>query len=134
MLYSTLYMMYIYSTENTEMNELNIYTKIITEIRNKEIPFISVTNSEWYSLFRDEIRNSIAIEGVFSNRSELLSVLEKGRKTTNQKTAAILGYFEAASSIYEYANMRQIIYGAILIFAMFKYSKGFISERKAAVD
>ena len=32
------------------------------------------------------------------------------------------------------ANMRQIIYGAILIFAMFKYSKGFISERKAAVD
>ncbi len=27
------------------------------------------------------------------------------------------------------ANMRQIIYGAILIFAMFKYSKGFVAER-----
>ena len=28
------------------------------------------------------------------------------------------------------ANMRQIIYGAILIFAMFKYSKGFVLENK----
>lgn len=31
------------------------------------------------------------------------------------------------------ANMRQIIYGAILIFAMFKYSKGFISNTKATI-
>ena len=28
------------------------------------------------------------------------------------------------------ANMRQIIYGAILIFMMFRYSKGFIYEKK----
>ena len=27
------------------------------------------------------------------------------------------------------ANMRQIIYGAILIVAMFKYSKGFVAEK-----
>ena len=30
------------------------------------------------------------------------------------------------------ANMRQIIYGAILIFMMFRYSKGFIYEKKKA--
>lgn len=30
------------------------------------------------------------------------------------------------------ANMRQIIYGAILIFMMFRYSKGFIYERRKA--
>ncbi|MCK4715508.1 MAG: Fic family protein [Candidatus Marinimicrobia bacterium] len=72
--------------------------------RNQNIRFISVTNSEWYSLFRDEIRNSIAIEGIFANRNELLFVLEQGRHSSNQKTAAILGYFEAASTLYEYAE------------------------------
>ncbi len=97
---------YIYSTVNTVMRKLESYKKIIKEIRDKDIPFISVSNSEWYSLFKNEIRNSIAIEGVFSNRSDLLSVLEEGRKTTNQKTAAILGYFEAASTVYEYANVQ----------------------------
>jgi len=88
------------------MSKLKKYIKILSEIREKDIPFISVSNSEWYSLFRDEIRNSIAIEGVFANRSDLLMVLEKGRKTTDQKTAAILGYFEAASAVYEYANVQ----------------------------
>ena len=65
---------------------------------------ISVSNSEWYSLLKDEIRNSIAIEGVFTNRNDLLDVLERNKRTNKQKTAAILGYFESASSLYEYAN------------------------------
>lgn len=75
------------------------------DLRRKNIQLIAVSNNEWYSLFRDEIRNSIAIEGIFSNRNDLLDVLEKNKKTTDQKTAAILGYFEAASTIYEYANI-----------------------------
>lgn len=73
-------------------------------LRKQKIPFIAVSNSEWYSLFRDEIRNSIAIEGIFTNRNELLDVLEHYKRTDSLKTAAILGYFESASSVYEYAN------------------------------
>lgn len=65
---------------------------------------INVTNAEWYSLFKDEIRNSIAIEGVFANRQDLLDVLENNKRANKQKAAAILGYFEAASAMYEYAN------------------------------
>jgi Fic family protein len=34
----------------------------------------------------------------------LIEVLEKNRRTSNEKTAAILGYFESASTAYEYAN------------------------------
>ena len=65
---------------------------------------INVNNAEWYSLFKNEIRNSIAIEGIFANRQELLDVLEKNKRTDKQKAAAILGYFEAAGAMYEYAN------------------------------
>lgn len=53
---------------------------MLDDFRSENIHFISVNNSEWYSLFQDEIRNSIAIEGIFANRSELLSVLERGRR------------------------------------------------------
>lgn len=74
------------------------------KLRKRNIHLIAVSNSEWYSLFRDEIRNSIAIEGIFANRNELLDVLEKNKRTNNQKTAAILGYYEAAATLYEYAN------------------------------
>lgn len=77
--------------------------KAIQSLRNQNTDFIKVSNNEWYSLFKDEIRNSIAIEGVFANRSELLDVLERNKRTNKQKTAAILGYFESASAIYEYA-------------------------------
>lgn len=80
-------------------------SKQFKNLREKNIQLIAVSNNEWYSLFRDEIRNSIAIEGIFSNRNDLLDVLEKNKKTTDQKTAAILGYFEAASTLYEYANI-----------------------------
>jgi len=55
-------------------------------------------------LFKDEIRNSIAIEGVFANRNDLLDVLERHKRTSDEKTAAILGYFESASTLYAYAN------------------------------
>ena len=76
----------------------------IQKLRLRFGNFINVTNAEWYSLFKDEIRNSIAIEGVFANRQDLLDVLEHNKRTNKQKAAAILGYFEAASAMYEYAN------------------------------
>ena len=78
--------------------------KAFEQLRKENIQFIAVTNSKWYSLFRDEIRNSIAIEGIFTNRNELLDVLERNKRTSDQKTAVILGYFESASFVYEYAN------------------------------
>ncbi len=78
--------------------------KDFDQLRKKNIQLITVSNNEWYSLFKDEIRNSIAIEGIFTNRNELLDVLERNKRTDTQKTAAILGYFESASSVYEYAN------------------------------
>ena len=76
----------------------------IRKLRSRFGNLINVTNAEWYSLFKDEIRNSIAIEGVFANRQDLLDVLENNKRTNKQKAAAILGYFEAASAMYEYAN------------------------------
>lgn len=78
--------------------------QILDGFRENNTSFITVNNSEWFSLFRDEIRNSIAIEGIFANRNELLAVLEHHQRTQDQKSAAILGYFEAASTLYEYAN------------------------------
>lgn len=80
------------------------FKKEIENLRKQNINLIAVSNSEWYSLFRDEIRNSIAIEGIFTNRNELLQVLQQNKRTIDQKSAAILGYFESASSAYEYAN------------------------------
>ncbi len=76
----------------------------IRKLRSRFENLINVTNAEWYSLFKDEIRNSIAIEGVFANRQELMDVLENNKRADKQKTAAILGYFEAAGTMYEYAN------------------------------
>ena len=78
--------------------------KEFQSLRKKDILHIAVSNSEWYTLFKDEIRNSIAIEGIFANRNDLLDVLDKNKRTSDQKTSAILGYFESASSVYEYAN------------------------------
>jgi len=79
-------------------------TQEIVNLRTRFGNLINVSNAEWYSLFKDEIRNSIAIEGVFANRQELLDVLEGNKRTDKQKAAAILGYYEAATSMYEYAN------------------------------
>ena len=86
------------------MNKSRELVKQLEQLREKNIHLIAVSNNEWYSLFRDEIRNAIAIEGIFANRNELLDVLSKNKRTTDEKTAAILGYFEAASTLYEYAN------------------------------
>ena len=86
------------------MKDLLKIKQQLDQYRSQNQPFITVNNSEWYTLFRDEIRNSIAIEGIFTNRNELLAVLEHGRRTSDQKSAAILGYFEAANTLYEYAN------------------------------
>lgn len=86
------------------MKELTTIKRQLDSYRLQNRAFITVSNREWYSLFRDEIRNSIAIEGIFANRNELLIVLEHGGRTTDQKSAAILGYFESASTLYEYAN------------------------------
>ena len=84
--------------------EKNEFKQEIQKLRSRFGNLINVTNAEWYSLFKDEIRNSIAIEGVFANRQDLLDVLENNKRTSKQKAAAILGYFEAASAMYEYAN------------------------------
>ncbi len=77
--------------------------KAVAALRSDKGRLITVQNAEWYSLFREEIRNSIAIEGVFANRQELIDVLEHNSRTNKEKAAAILGYFEAASAMYEYA-------------------------------
>ncbi len=79
-------------------------SKLVSGLRKNNVNLIAVSNGEWLSLFRDEIRNSIAIEGVFTNRNELLQVLQNSNRTLDRKAAAILGYFEAASTIYEYGN------------------------------
>ncbi len=75
----------------------------IKNLQKKYGRLIHISNKEWYSLFKDEIRNSIAIEGIFTNRTDLMDVLEKNKRSDKQKTAAILGYFDSASAIYEYA-------------------------------
>ncbi|MCX6160731.1 MAG: Fic family protein [Ignavibacteriae bacterium] len=81
-----------------------IVLKYFADINKQNFDFITITNKEWYSLFLDEIRNSIAIEGIFANRNDLLHVINKTQKSNSQKTSAILGYFETASSVYEYAK------------------------------
>ena len=45
--------------------------KELKNLRKIRRHLIQVSNTEWYSLFKDEIRNSIAIEGVFANRQDL---------------------------------------------------------------
>lgn len=78
--------------------------KDLEQLRRARINnLINVSNAEWYSLFKDEIRNSIAIEGVFANRQDLIDVLENNKRTDKHKAASILGYFESASAMYEYA-------------------------------
>jgi Fic family protein len=76
----------------------------IKRLRETRGHLVLVSNKEWYSLFKDEIRNSIAIEGVFANRQELIDVLERNKRADKQKAASILGYFESASAMYEYAT------------------------------
>ncbi|MFH1652610.1 MAG: Fic family protein [Pseudomonadota bacterium] len=83
--------------------EITNIKKELEQLRNKRGRLIHVSNVEWYSLFKDEIRNSIAIEGLFTNRNDLIEVLEKNKRTDKHKAAAILGYFESASAVYEYA-------------------------------
>ena len=75
------------------MDKKSELLKQFEKLRNNNVNLIAVSNSEWYSLFRDEIRNSIAIEGIFANRNELLDVLSKNKRTNDEKTAAIIGYF-----------------------------------------
>ncbi|MDE2028132.1 MAG: Fic family protein [Candidatus Omnitrophica bacterium] len=86
------------------LNRDNGLKRDVQKLRDRFGNLINVTNAEWYSLFKEEIRNSIAIEGVFANRQELLDVLEHNKRTNKQKAAAILGYYEAAGAMYEYAN------------------------------
>jgi len=86
------------------MKKINQIIHHLNKFRENETQFISVNNREWITLFQDEIRNSIAIEGIFTNRNDLNSVINNGSKELNQKSASILGYFDAASTLYEYAN------------------------------
>lgn len=73
-------------------------------LRSSASRLIHISNSEWYSLLQDEIRNSIAIEGIFANRQDLRDILLRNRRTSGEKAAAILGYFESASALYDYAD------------------------------
>ncbi len=84
--------------------KINSVKKEIKNLKERRGNLIHVSNKEWYSLFKDEIRNSIAIEGVFANRTELIDVLEHNKRTDKQKSVSILGYFESASTMYEYAS------------------------------
>lgn len=87
-----------------DLASIKLIKKELTQIRRSRMDhLISVSNGEWYSLFKDEIRNSIAIEGVFANRNDLINVLENNKRTDKHKAAAILGYFESASTMYDYA-------------------------------
>ncbi len=83
--------------------KLSAILKEFNKLKETKDHLISVSNAEWYSLFKDEIRNSIAIEGVFANRKDLIDILENNKRTDKHKAASILGYFEAASAMYEYA-------------------------------
>ena len=83
--------------------EINSIKEEIKRLRKVRGNMVHVSNAEWYSLFKDEIRNSIAIEGVFANRQELIDILENNKRTDKHKAASILGYFESASTMYEYA-------------------------------
>ncbi len=83
--------------------KLSAILKELNQLKKTKNHLISVSNAEWYSLFKDEIRNSIAIEGVFANRTDLIDVLEHNKRTDKHKAASILGYFDAASAMYEYA-------------------------------
>ena len=84
--------------------KINTVKKEIKQLKEARGTLIHVSNAEWYSLFKDEIRNSIAIEGVFANKTELSDVLDNNKRTDKQKSASILGYFESASAMYEYAS------------------------------
>ncbi len=83
--------------------KLSVILKELNKLKETKDRLISISNAEWYSLFKDEIRNSIAIEGVFANRKDLMDVLENNKRTDKHKAASILGYFESASAMYEYA-------------------------------
>lgn len=83
--------------------KLNSIKREIRERRGARENLVHVSNTGWYSLFKDEIRNSIAIEGVFTNRQDLIDVLERNKRTDEQKAASILGYYESALTMYEYA-------------------------------
>jgi len=56
------------------MKDLLKIKQQLDQYRSQNQLFITVNNSEWYKLFQDEIRNSIAIEGIFANRNELLAL------------------------------------------------------------
>ena len=76
--------------------------KSIQKLNGRE-SFINVSNAEWYSLLKEEIRHSLSSEAILATRKELLEVLENNQHT-HPKAAAILGYFDAARTMYEYAH------------------------------
>lgn len=58
-----------------------------------------VKNREWLYLLQEETRNSIMIEGVFLNKTELKEVLDKSKGMTRNETQAY-NYFVTAKFIY----------------------------------
>lgn len=66
------------------------------------IPQPVVDNREWLYLFGEETRHSIMIEWYFSTKKEIQSVIRQQNDVTTDIHKVIMGYFDAASLIYEY--------------------------------
>lgn len=62
---------------------------------------VSVKNREWFTLLKEDTRNSLMIEGYFVSRAEIMDIIENPKYTkTGYK---VLGYFDAALASYEFA-------------------------------
>lgn len=63
-----------------------------------------VNNQEWLYLYEEETRNSIMIEGYFTNKKNLQDVIQWNKQWNHSDK--ILWYFEAASLIYEFGYQK----------------------------
>lgn len=70
------------------------------------IPIPAVQNVEWIYLMQEETRNSIMIEWYFANKKELKEVIQDKKDSKNSD--AILGYFDAATTLYKFWYQKYI--------------------------
>jgi fido (protein-threonine AMPylation protein) len=68
------------------------------------LPKPTIQNKEWLYLLEEETRNSIMIEGYFADKKEIKAVISDKKYSENSE--AILGYFDAASLVYEFAYQK----------------------------
>jgi hypothetical protein len=72
------------------------------------MPKPTVKNKEWLYLLEEETRNSIMIEGYFVDKQDISQTISNTNIYTHQHQAQILGYFDAASLIYEFGYQKYI--------------------------